>query len=965
MSAKLTALLAILCAACVVDIPGGGNDDPGPGDPGTTPPPPDPPVPTAAVYTRGSLDPLFELTPRTEYGRMEHKGVNMSDADFSAGGQVLTSAAQKLDELGAQLAAERGLPAPVQLIKSTEDRQRAQQIPFRGNPSDAKVVRVVGRTKLYVPLGGDLTTPGNEVAVVDLDAGNTIARIKVGLRPQRVAVHPSGLVFVCNQYSNYISIIDARTDQLLRNAEGPVELATEFNCTDLLFVPRSRIAPDEDLQDLYVANSWRASVLRYGLEVVRDPLGDRPIDVRVIEPAAPTPENQPAAEITGVGSNPWRLALSEDQRSVFVANSRGGELSRIDVEQDRAVARVALNAPTIDVVNIGDSLFIPTTTPDRGLLAADETELSPLVQAAPAVVTGIDGQPHTAHPGALFDRTRSYNFEDVRNGVFEIDFQLQAGVSPTYFTDDISPEENYAEQQKILAGALPQSIARTAAGDRVYIALGGSDLVQELRVQGGNFELTDEGGGVFQTSERPFHVTVDEPGNRLIVAAWGGEVIETFDLDNRQLLARIDLGYAQPAYPATNIERGEFFYYNADWSNNGRKSCASCHVDELLADGIGYANGATAPTAYHQVRPNFNLMTTDSYFWNGSFANGSYASLATAAQTRTNCELVAFGMIEGPSSNPATRIGDPANRVTDGRDDDCRPISAGTNELPANFDEITQIIAAQKIVADQVIQQETGLSRDDVARVVDFYSVAELRLPPNPLTYLAENDQLSSDTQAQLARGQQLFTDVGCANCHDPNNARAPFTDGLEHGSGADWRELFVDTYLNDPRLEPFGGIPQQMLDGMSASVADSEINIHLDPIDFFIPFCFDGESCLAFDDPLAVRGNNVLETERLELMAQINFADPDRGFVPGNPRGRPAVNTPSLRGVWWANNYLRHGHARTIAEAVLGPGHPALREGESGFAIDALGKVDVHGQTSGLSQADVDALILYVTSIE
>jgi hypothetical protein len=964
MSAKLTALLAILCTACVVEIPGAGGDDPGPGDPGTTPPPPDPPLPTPAVYVRGSLNPLFELTPRAEYGRFEHKGVNMSDADFSAG-QVLTSAAQKLDELGAQLAAERGLPTPVQLIKSTEDRQRAQQIPFRGNPSDAKVVRVVGRTKLYVPLGGDLSTPGNEVAVVDLDAGTTIARIKVGLRPQRVAVHPSGLVFVCNQYSNYISIIDARTDQLLRNAEGPVELATEFNCTDLLFVPRSRIAPDEDLQNLYVANSWRASVLRYGIEVIRDPLGDRPIDVRVIEPAAPTPENQPAAEITGVGSNPWRLALGENQRSVYVANSRGGELSRIEIEQDRAVARVALNAPTIDVVNIGDSLFIPTTTPDRGLLSADETEVSPLVQAAPAIVTGIDGQPHTAHPGAMFDRTRSYNFEDVRNGVFEIDFQLQPGVRPTYFTDDISPERNYADQQKILAGALPQAIARTAAGDRVYIALGGSDLVQELRVQGGNFELTDQGGGVFQTSERPFAITVDEAENRLIVATWGGEVIETFDLDSRQRLQRIDLGYAQPAYPATNIETGEYLYYNADWSNNGRKSCAGCHVDELLADGIGFANGATAPTAYHQVRPNYNLMTTDSYFWNGAFANGSYASLATAAQTRTNCELVLFGMVEGPSSNPAQRIGDPANRVTDGRDDECRPISAGIGQLPANFDEVVQIIAAQKVVADQVIQQETGLSRDDVARVVDFYSVAELRLPPNPLTYLAANNQLTSEAQAQLARGKQLFTEVGCANCHDPNNARAPFTDGLEHGSGADWRELFVDTYLNDPRLEPFGGIPQQMLDGMSASVADSEINIHLDPIDFFIPFCFDGESCLAFEDPLLARGNDALETARLELLAQINLADPDRGFVPGNLRGRPAVNTPSLRGVWWENNYLRHGHARTISEAVLGPGHPALRDGESGFAIDALGQLDVHGQTSTLSQPDVDALILYVNSIE
>ena len=41
----------------------------------------------------------------------------------------------------------------------------------------------------------------------------------------------------------------------------------------------------------------------------------------------------------------------------------------------------------------------------------------------------------------------------------------------------------------------------------------------------------------------------------------------------------------------------------------------------------------------HQVKPNHNLLTTNSYFWNGSFGDGNYTSLAFAAQTRTNCEL--------------------------------------------------------------------------------------------------------------------------------------------------------------------------------------------------------------------------------------------------------------------------------------------------------------------------------------
>ncbi|MEK7425727.1 MAG: hypothetical protein AAB131_18030 [Actinomycetota bacterium] len=112
--------------------------------------------------------------------------------------------------------------------------------------------------------------------------------------------------------------------------------------------------------------------------------------------------------------------------------------------------------------------------------------------------------------------------------------------------------------------------------------------------------------------------------------------------------------------------------------------------------------------------------------------------------------------------------------------------------------------------------------------------------------------------------------------------------------------------------------------------------------------------------------GESALSARRSErLLVAFNLGDPDRGFIPGNLPGQPTVNTASLRGTWWKTNLLHHGHAHTVAEAILGPGHAALRPGENGFAVDALGTVDVHGATSGLSAADVEALILYVSNIE
>jgi cytochrome c peroxidase/DNA-binding beta-propeller fold protein YncE len=954
------AALAALAAGCFGTPPTPSPiDEPGPTTP---PPPPEPAPPSTAVYVRGSLEPIYQLTPRAEYGRFTISGVTMRDADFVSTANNFVTAAQKLDEIAAQIARERGVPS-LNLVPRAEDRQRAQQIPFRGNPSDVDVVRINGRRKAYVPLGGDLMTPGNEVAAIDLDL-RTVTRIKTGIRPQRIAVHPAGLIFVCNQYSNYITIIDPRTDQVLRNAQGPIEIKTELYCTDLAFVPRNAAAPDEDEQDLYVANGWRASVLKYGLTVARDGLSNEPVDVRVTDPVSPVPASQPAAEISGVGANPYRLAVGQDQRSIYVANNRGGELARIELGGNQ-VKRIALNAPAPDVVQINDILLVPTTTVDRGL--PDRADQAPSqIVAGPVQVKGLDGSQHVAHPGAIFDGTKAYNFEDLRNGLVTLDAKLGTTTPPVYFTDDISSERNFVAAQKILGGALPQAVVVNAARTRAWLALSGSDAIQEVSIRSGVFRVADAPGPLFRTAERPFAMALDETAGELLVASWGGELLESFDPTTGAVKARIDLGYATADYPATNMERGEYLFYNTGWSNNGRKSCATCHFDELLVDGVGYANGATAPTAYHKVPANFNLATTGSYFWNGSFASGTYASLAADFQTRSNCELILFGYAEGMTSDPAGRIGDPANRIRNGQDAQCRPDTSGPALLPNNFGTIGSVLAAQKLVRDQVVRSATGLGFLDVARIVDFYSVSELRLPPNPLPYLAARGQLDAAAKAKLDRGRTVFTSAGCATCHDPGNVRHPYADGLEHGSGAAWASTFVDTYATDPRItNVIGGIPQAMLEGISSATPDREINIHLDPIDYFIPACFDVTSCLVFEDPLAVKGNLAAESERLDAIVKINLANPDRGFVPGNVRGQPSVNTPSLRGIWFQSNFLRHGHAHTLKEAVLAPGHPLLGAGERGLAVDALGKFDVHGTTSSMSAADYDALYLFVQSIE
>src|SRR5204863_9779552 len=113
------------------------------------------------------------------------------------------------------------------------------------------------------------------------------------------------------------------------------------------------------------------------------------------------------------------------------------------------------------------------------------------ISAGPVSVKGLDGAQHVAHPGALFDGTKAYNFEDLRNGVLTMDAQLGTGTQPVYFTDDISAERNFIAAQKILQGALPQAVVVNAARTRAWLALSGSDSVQEVSIRSGVYRLAD------------------------------------------------------------------------------------------------------------------------------------------------------------------------------------------------------------------------------------------------------------------------------------------------------------------------------------------------------------------------------------------------------------------------------------------------------------------------------------------
>ena len=68
----------------------------------------------------------------------------------------------------------------------------------------------------------------------------------------------------------------------------------------------------------------------------RDPLSNRPVNIT----------QSLVTEIVGAGNNPFRLTVSDQQDTVFVANNKGGEVASINVHSDTVEKRISINAPS-------------------------------------------------------------------------------------------------------------------------------------------------------------------------------------------------------------------------------------------------------------------------------------------------------------------------------------------------------------------------------------------------------------------------------------------------------------------------------------------------------------------------------------------------------------------------------------------------------------------------------------------
>src|SRR4051812_33917896 len=202
-------------------------------------------------------------------------------------------------------------------VSSGSQKWPNREQPFRSQPRSLSLTPD-GR-KLYVALPGREGYPDWRVSVVDTVARRVLkwidlrpAGVAAGLRPISVkvsplnpAIYPRPYAVVLNQYENFASVIDTGSDTVIGDfANGMYAEKALFNA---------------DGTRLYVTDRYKDQVRAFRIDA-----GPRFTQIAEIPTGSTDLER----------ANPRDLALSEDGRTLYVANTIGHTIAAINIQKD-------------------------------------------------------------------------------------------------------------------------------------------------------------------------------------------------------------------------------------------------------------------------------------------------------------------------------------------------------------------------------------------------------------------------------------------------------------------------------------------------------------------------------------------------------------------------------------------------------------------------------------------------------
>ena len=864
--------------------------------------------------------------------------------------------------------------------------------PFRSWPN--AVALTPAGNKLYVTLPGREGYPDWRVAVVDTSSRRVTRWINLnvsgqprGTRPVGIAsspvntaISPRPYVVVANQYANFASVIDTGNDAVIGTFE------TGFYGEDLVFNATGT--------RLYLTDRFNDQVRAFRID--------------------PGPSFTPIAQIP-VGetdldrTNPRDLDISADGNTLYVATTLGHTIAAINIAGDAntPVAFLPVGGLATDV-KVAGRWGIVSGHSTNNVLNQPETG-----HGLPKVVNGVairnTGAPLGYTP-VMSDATRATTFDDLGSelNVFDtatnqfvyryVDFERDRSIIAV--PGSVVDLADHAPGQEIIRGSGPEQMV--VKGDLLFVTQLHSDKVEVFRINqspADPSQILTQLGLQFTGGITPQGLAVSPDGRTLYVANMQTEDVSFLGIGANGALTRqgfLAVGVTNDTPDptrngnngsnlfATHEEIGLRWLFTQSYSDDGQKSCGHCHW-QSRHDGGQWNVGGNA-IGGPKISPQ-NKDTSDNWpewFEGLSSDMNSYASSCNGELVGAENRSVLF---------PQARLED-------------------------------RLRARDEFVKQKTAENSRAIGRSDLngkAFSIGFYDMAfaqilwtqnETRLMPNPLR------QAPAGTEAaRVARGKEVFTNevaaggAGCASCHHNGNV---FSNGARDDTFQDYAihepgviaEITVDNegpftrLFNDYFFKAFD--PPQDLGGRQniSSRNTKHLRSFWDSVPRWLHHGLAhtvNEILLAPDSPMlrpGERGFN-FRTVRADHSRVVAF-----DFL-----GGPAVRLPTEVPITAADSSDDGSCTRLggdgkgplcvsldspfVALAGNNPAYDRAAYPEGRLQIDRLGTsnvaplvtggrinpllaargirviVDTHGRTSQLSAADIDALSLYLRSLQ
>jgi DNA-binding beta-propeller fold protein YncE len=849
--------------------------------------------------------------------------------------------------------------------------------------------------KLYVTLPGREGYPDSRVAVVDTSQRRVKTWIElrpagqtnrtrpdgIAIAPVNTKIFPNAYAVVTNEYANFASVIDTATDRVLG------EFNTGFYGEDLIFnAAGTRLYITDRFNDTVHAFSIAGSAAGpMFTEIAQVPTGMTDLD----------------------RTNPRDLTISADGNTLYVANTLGHTIAVINIAGDaNAFVRTMPVGGLATDVKVAGHWGIVSGHETNSELNQPETGHGMPKKEKDGTIIRNTGKPLGYLP-VMTDATRATTFDDIGTelNVFDtttnrfvyryVDFERDLSMLVTACAQGVPNCEpgvtdlgDHETGQKIIKGSGAEQMA--VHNDLLFVSQLHSDQIEVFRINqaaADPSQILTELGMQFTGGITPQGVAVSPDGQTLFVANMQTEDVSFLGIGPDGALTRqgtVTVGVTdQTPDPvkggngdhlfATHEEVGLRWLFTQSYSDDGQKSCGHCHW-QSRHDGNAWNVGGNAIGGPKAVPQNKDLSDNWPQWFEGLLNNmSSYASTCNGELNVAERRTALF-----PQATLAERL--------QKRDAFVRAKTA----------ENSRAIGRPELSGDAF-----SIGYYEMAFRQILWTQNETRLMPNPLTQFPD-----MAAAAVVKQGKALFTNkvadggAGCADCHHNGNKSTngqvddTFQDFNIHEPGV----VAETTVSNDGvflRLDanyifqPFG----QPADSGGRQNVSSRNTKHLRAFWDSVPRWLNHgaahtirEILLPPDSPLlhaGERGFNfrTVRTDHSRAVAHsflggprivlptevpITMADSRGGFA-GDANGPiyvsldpPTQMSPPDKAYPEGRLKIDRLGSDNLAPLIVGGQiNPAL-------AANNIAVIkDTHGKTSQLSASDIEALSMYLKSLE